>query len=213
MADGLPYFKFEVSKWISGKITLEKMDVQGLFINISALYWQRSGNLTLTETKRRLTNVKPKAFDSLIESGLIKLNGDNLTIEYLDEQLNERKHKHEINKANGLLGGRPKKPKAFDSLTEQKGIRKEENRKEESDIREYGPKSQAFVIVLPKYLNQPKAKIYSKVGLIEYMEANQTILNNSQLGDKFMLINAGKIYNDLGHLQNSYNRFVKEEYK
>lgn len=137
MADGLPYFKFNVSAWISGKITLEKMDVQGLFINISALYWQREGNLTLTETKRRLTQVKPKAFDSLIESGLIKLKGDNLTINYLDEQLAERKEKHEINKANGLLGGRPKKPKAFDSLTETKGNRREEIRREE--IREDTP--------------------------------------------------------------------------
>lgn len=108
------------------------MDVQGLFINICALYWQRGGNLTLTEAKRRLLLSKPKAFDSLIENGLIKVDNDNLTISFLEEQIQEREEKHEINSANGRLGGRPKKPKAFISLTETKGNKR---REEEDKIR------------------------------------------------------------------------------
>ena len=189
------------------------MDVQGLFINICALYWQRNGALTLTETKRRLSEAKPTAFKSLLKTGLVIVKNDNLQIAFLDEQLQEAKNRILVNSANGRLGGRPKKPTANRPLTETKGIRIEENRIEESEIREYGQKTETFVIVLSKYLTEPKAKIYSKAGLIEYMEANQTVLNNHQLADKFMLINKGKVFNDLSHLQNSYNRFIKEEYK
>lgn len=139
MAKELPYYKFHVSEWINGNITLEDFYVQGVFINICAFYWFKSGNLTLTELKRRLSKAKPTAFDSLIESGLIKLNGDNLSITFLDEQIKERDTQSVVNRANGALGGRPKKtetkPTGFISLTEtkanQKAIREEKKREEE----------------------------------------------------------------------------------
>lgn len=216
MADELPYFKFRVSSWISGRITLEKMDVQGLFINICALYWQRSGELTLTEAKRRLSNAKPKAFHSLIENGLITVEKDFLTITFLDEQLEERQEKHEINRANGLLGGRPKKPKAFDSLTETKGnkIREEEKREEiENKQTAFGPPHSHFVVVKSKYLHEATARINGKAGLIEYMEHNQTVLNLPEHADKFMRANNGKVFNELSHLQNAYSLYIEKQYK
>lgn len=40
MAKDLPYFKFIVNEWITGDITLEDLNVQGLFINLCAWYWQ-----------------------------------------------------------------------------------------------------------------------------------------------------------------------------
>lgn len=136
MAKDLPYFKFYVSEWISGKITLEKYETQGLFINICALYWQRSGNLTFTEIKRRLSNGKPTAFESLLENGLIMVENDILTIKFLDDQMGDRKKLSEINRENGKLGGRPKsetKAIGFADKTNIEERRGEEKRGEEID--------------------------------------------------------------------------------
>ena len=42
MAKNFPYFKFIASEWMTGDIVFESLSVQGLFINICALYWQRN---------------------------------------------------------------------------------------------------------------------------------------------------------------------------
>jgi hypothetical protein len=109
MAKDLPYFKFNVSEYINGDITLEDFYIQGVFINICAFYWFKSGNVSLSEMKRRLSKAKPKAFEKLIESNLIKVEGDVLKITFLDEQLEERAKNADKNHINGLSGGRPKK--------------------------------------------------------------------------------------------------------
>ena len=49
MAKGLPYFKFTPSEWLTGNICFEPLEVQGLFINICALYWQRDGQLSIED--------------------------------------------------------------------------------------------------------------------------------------------------------------------
>lgn len=226
MAKELPYFKFHVSEWINGDITLESLEEQGAFINICAYYWFKDGVLKLPEAKRRLTEIKPTAFQSLIKKGFLKLEKDFLKISFLDQQLSERDKIKTINSLNGKMGGRPKqsekKPTALISLTEpiseskakQKPIREEEEQeKNKSERREYGPTHKHFIIVQSKYLNQQTVKINGKDGLIEYMEANQTILNQPEHGDKFMRDANGKVFNELSHVQNAYGLFVKNQFK
>lgn len=106
MAKDLPYFKFNVSEYINGNITLEDFYVQGVFINVCAFYWFKSGKVTITEIKRRLSKAKPSAFQTLIDSNLIKVDGENLVISFLNEQLNERGFISIKNSENGKLGGR-----------------------------------------------------------------------------------------------------------
>jgi hypothetical protein len=141
--------------------------------------------------------------------GVLKVSDNSIFIDFLDEQLGERKVVSQKARERALKRWNHD----ANAMPTHSPRNAEEKRKEESEIREYGPQTETFVIVLSKYLNQAKAKIYSKAGLIEYMEDNQTILNNSQLADKFMLINKGKVFNDLGHLQNSYALFVKDQFK
>jgi hypothetical protein len=149
MAKDLPYFKFTVSEYINGNITLEDFYTQGVFINVCAFYWFKSGKVTLSEIKRRLSKAKPKSFDTLIENNLIKIEGDNIRITFLDEQLNERGHVSVTNSENGKLGGRgnkksenkatalenesepiPKKSNIEERREEEKKKREEENREE-----------------------------------------------------------------------------------
>ncbi len=103
----LPYYKHDVSEWMNGAITLETFEVQGVFINICSYYWFKSGCLTLTEIKRRL-KCKDSVFATLIESRLIKIDGDDISITFLDQQLEERGNKSKINSINGSKGGAPK---------------------------------------------------------------------------------------------------------
>ncbi len=116
----LPYFKFDCAEWISGEVTLEDLSTQGLFINICAYYWFKSGLLSLSEIKRRLSDVKEGSFEALVGSNLIKVKSDKVSITFLDEQLHERNKMSEINSENGKLGGRPKKATGLFSESETK---------------------------------------------------------------------------------------------
>ena len=54
MAKELPYFKFFPSEYLQGSITLEDYEVQGFFINLCALYWNRDCDLCLKHVNKRL---------------------------------------------------------------------------------------------------------------------------------------------------------------
>ena len=141
MAKDLPYFKFDVSEWINGLITLESDGAQGLFINICCHYWFKSGKLSLSEIKRRLSGSKPEDFEALINQRIIKVDGDRISITFLDQQLHERVNQAAVNSLNGRKGGRPKsenKPTAFNSLNEKKAKQSniEEKRREEKRVEE-----------------------------------------------------------------------------
>lgn len=140
MAKTLPYFKFDASEWISGSITLEDYEAQGVFINVCAYYWHRQGKLTLTEIKRRLLNSKPTAFDSLIKSKLIHVKNDVVKIDFLDEQLHERGLLCITNSVNGKKGGRPKAPKDAEkkptALVSVKNNKAKKSNKEEEQEQE-----------------------------------------------------------------------------
>jgi ribosomal protein L12E/L44/L45/RPP1/RPP2 len=134
MAKGLPYFKFTPTEWLTGDICCEDFEVQGLFINICALYWQRDGILSVEDINKRYK--KPTAFDSLIDR-FISVNDGLITIDFLKEQLEERGHKSVVNSTNGKLGGRPKtkatKPNANRTLSETKANESQQEEEEEQE--------------------------------------------------------------------------------
>ena len=104
MAKGFHYFKFIATEWLTGDIVFEDFELQGIFINICAIYWHRNGVLSLDEIEKRL---KSGRLNSL--SGRFFLVSDGfISIKFLDEQLIEAGHISTINSANGKLGGRPK---------------------------------------------------------------------------------------------------------
>lgn len=144
MAKELPYFKFDCAEWISGDITLEDFQVQGVFINICAYYWFKSGCLKTSEIKPRL-KCKQSVLDKLFDSGHLKSDGDFVKISFLDEQFAERGHVSVKNSENGSKGGAPKgnrnaqknkpavdfeQPKTTNIEGEEKRIRTEQKRGE-----------------------------------------------------------------------------------
>lgn len=103
MAKELPYFKFFVSEWTDGDITLEDYAVQGLFINICAYYWSKECRLTLTKVQKKFKDSDATALRTLINGSIIKVSDDDqITIKFLDEQFKERENLSSKNAENAL---------------------------------------------------------------------------------------------------------------
>lgn len=108
MAKDIPYFKFYINEWINGDITLEEMEIQGVFINVCAYYWSKDCDLSVTNLKKRFRGYENQ-IDYLINSSIIKVYNENIKIDFLNDQLNSKEIQKIINRENGSKGGRPKK--------------------------------------------------------------------------------------------------------
>ncbi len=133
MAKELPYYKFISTEWLTGNISFEPLDVQGLFINICALYWQRDGVLKISEVEHRY---KRKSLIAKLNGRFFSVSDGFISIEFLDEQFTERQHVSQTNSENGKKGGRPhaKKNKAKKSNIEEEEELKENKKEKEIEI-------------------------------------------------------------------------------
>lgn len=133
MAKGLPYFKFVPTEWLTGNISYEAFELQGLFINICALYWQRDGVLEISEVEFRY---KKKHLIAKLTDRFFIITDGFISIEFLDEQFTERQYVKNINSENGKLGGRPplkeKKPKKSQEEGEEE-VEKNKNKKKKEN--------------------------------------------------------------------------------
>lgn len=140
MAKDLPYFKFIVNEWITGDITLEDLNIQGLFINLCAWYWSKECTLSLENAKKKFSNCKAIAFEKLENSGSIKINDQGfIIINFLDEQFEEFREISEKRSAIGKMGGRGNKAivkqeqsNSFVELKQNKAKRQDKKKQEET---------------------------------------------------------------------------------
>ncbi len=109
MAKNFPYFKFVATEWLTGDIVFEDYELQGIFINICALYWHRDGIINVDELTKRLKS------DRVLSLKDRFLNVDNkgfISIKFLDEQLVDANHLSKVNSDNGKKGAEAKRNKA-----------------------------------------------------------------------------------------------------
>ena len=107
MAKQLPYFKFFVSEWSDGDITIEDYNIQGLFINICSYYWSKECVLSSKVLYKRFKHSKDQ-IDYLISEGHLKLLKGFIRINFLDEQQDDRS-KAKINQRKGGLASAEKR--------------------------------------------------------------------------------------------------------
>lgn len=178
MAKNFPYFKFTASEWLTGDIVFESFSIQGLFINICALYWQRDGKLSIDEINKRYKS--PIELKELTDR-FISVSDGFISVSFLDEQLIQAEHISKTNSKNGSLGGRPKAT-AKRPLSEKKQIRirKEGDKKREENNKE----NNASLIPLTEQLkifNTENAGKYSTEMLNAfYTYWNAKIINGKQ---------------------------------
>ena len=105
MAKELPFYKFTATEWLTGDISFEDFDVQGLFISVCATYWAQDCQITLARLKQRLRNASSEQWQRLIDGNYIKVKGDNVSIKFLDEQIEELSGQHKKRVEAGRKGG------------------------------------------------------------------------------------------------------------
>lgn len=92
MAKELPYFKFDVSEWMTGKIQVCSKESKGLFVDLAALYWSRLSKLDFKHAVHLLCNGNANAFDELIEENIVHVDDKNkIVLKFLDSQLKDFK--------------------------------------------------------------------------------------------------------------------------
>ena len=100
MAKELPYFKFFCSEWNDGDITLEEMQVQGVFINVCSYYWSNECYTSIDKLKKRFKH-NSEEIEYLFKSNLLHNENGFLAIHFLDEQQEERKQTAKRNSEAG----------------------------------------------------------------------------------------------------------------
>lgn len=134
MAKELPYFKFIASEWLTGNIIYESLEVQGLFVNICALYWQRGGVLTVSEVEYRW---KKKTLIAKLCDRFISQCDGMIKITFLDEQLYDRQYVSVKNAKNAKDGWEKRKAEEkCDSNANECNKEEEKNKKEKKKRKE-----------------------------------------------------------------------------
>lgn len=206
MAKNFPYFKFIVTEWMTGDIVYEPFNVQGLFINVCALYWQRDGILMIEDINKRFKN--PPELAELTDR-FFPVKDGFISIAFLDEQLTEANHISKINSLNGSLGGRPKghkilekKPTANRPQSEPKAKKSKEEKEEE----------------LNKNKNKTKECVRENVFLhrteMETLQRSYSVEDINWMLDKLSSykLSSGRIYrSDYGAITNWVVDRLKEE--
>ncbi|KKQ74819.1 MAG: hypothetical protein US97_C0056G0001, partial [Microgenomates group bacterium GW2011_GWF1_38_5] len=100
MSKELPYFRFYPDEYLTGNITLEDEQTQGLFIEICCWYWKKDCIIDIEFIKKRLINAKAmleQCLNNLIKAEILKENDEGgININFLDEQydlLNESRQR------------------------------------------------------------------------------------------------------------------------
>jgi hypothetical protein len=105
MAKELPYFRFTVQEWQNGDISLESYELKGLFIDICSYYWVKDCCVTIDNLKKKFRD-NQSGIDSLISENIIKSDGINICIGFLDSQMEELTNLSEKRKKAGAKGGK-----------------------------------------------------------------------------------------------------------
>ena len=134
MAKELPYFKFEPSEWQNGNIQMCSFEAQIVFINLCCSYWQRLGELPYAFALQKHCNGINNALQELIKNDVITIKEDNISIDFLNEQLKERFEKS--TKASESAKKRwSKTGNANASKTQsERNAKREEKKREEKSI-------------------------------------------------------------------------------
>ncbi len=84
--DKLTWFKFTPSDWMMGKIQRCSVETRGMFMNLCCLYWNKECDLSVEDAE---IEVDEKPFKEMVKKKVVLIDGDNIRISFLDEQMEE----------------------------------------------------------------------------------------------------------------------------
>ena len=98
----LPWFKFFPNQWLTGSISFQDFCLQGAFIKICCYYWSKECKVSFEQYK----TILPQHYKELIDKGMVKHKRNKVAIDWLDEQLKDRKEAHKKRVDAGRKGGK-----------------------------------------------------------------------------------------------------------
>jgi len=134
MSKELPYFKFFSDQWLGKKITLESYEIQGIFINVCAIYWANDCEIKIATLQKRYG----EDINILVNEGFIKDKNGIANISFLDGQWQDRHKIHKELSKSGKAGAKARWDKHREANSEANGeaiendmaIRKDKIRKD-----------------------------------------------------------------------------------
>ena len=109
MASELPYFRFTVSEWLNGDISMEDYNLKGLFVDICAWYWFKDCSITRDMLYKKFEIETKTPIQDLFDVGILKQDeNENVVIEFLDEQFRTLTTLLKDRRAAGRKGGKQK---------------------------------------------------------------------------------------------------------
>lgn len=221
MAKELPFFKFEISEWMFGRIQKQPLEVQGTFINLCCRYWHKLGDLSYDNA---CFDFVPEHIDNLIKSGIVKKDGERVVIAFMDSQLDECAS---ISKVNSVKGKKSAEIRANRKSTavnhsstpvqhrlttvepNSTGVQPDSTEEKRREVY-IGEQSDLSIAIPAKYANDRPVRIYS---LHEYFASRGQSESFEIKGwthyRPFMQANPGRVFNDHDHLYNSYRQFCE----
>jgi len=144
VAKELPFFKFEPSEWMAGRIQRQPLDTQAIFINLCCKYWHKLGELSYEDA---CLDFGKDQISLLHEKRIIGVDSDYIFIKFLDSQLEECALVSKQNSLKGLKSAEMRALRKQQSTTVQPLLtvvqpnpteekRVEENKKKEEKKRE-----------------------------------------------------------------------------
>ena len=178
MAKELPYFRFTVQEWQNGNISLERYELQGLFISVCGFYWLQDCNITLTILKKKFNNATI-LLQELIDLGILKHESrrDKIDIVFLNNQYDLLSEKRKLRQVAGSKGGNAK------AKLKQKGSYKDKDKDNNKDKNKYD-------FVNPYYLEIFKRWMQYKSNR---KETYKSIDSEKTFYDKLFKMSNGKI--------------------
>ena len=99
------WYKHSPSDWLAGRISRKSFEVQGAFIHICQLYWVKHGQFTAHQAS---LEIGKDLLNKLVEAEIIKTEGDEIRIEFLDLQMEDLNRLIERRREAGRKGGEVK---------------------------------------------------------------------------------------------------------
>ncbi len=99
MAKELPFFKFEISEWMFGRIQKMPLEIQGTFINLCCKYWHKLGEMSLADSCLDFDQAHIK---TLMDKKIVGQDSEYIFIKFLDIQLDECEQHSKKQRIKGL---------------------------------------------------------------------------------------------------------------
>ncbi len=116
MAKELPFFKFNPTEWLVGKISYQSLEIQGAFMQCCAIFWKNSGVVKLDQIDWKIGKHN---LEALVNFDFVSIDDDGfLKIEFLEEQLVSFQGIRQKRAELGALGGVAKATKNLAKATE-----------------------------------------------------------------------------------------------